>query len=332
MKRILLVCLFVVAALSVKAQSWIDIGLSVRADYQHDWNHDDAEDTGFRGKYLNLDINGRINDDFSFSLRQRLNKAPTSDNPFNATDWINLTYRTRRWAITAGKMVYEMGGYEYYNAPIDIYFASLFWNNIACYQFGVAGTYTTGDGKHSLMAQLTQSPYAGNVEKWFSYNLSWAGSMGVWHTRYSTNFAECADGKFIHHIVLGNRFELGRVVLEADFFHRANLSGDYALGKNFSVVAKVVYDVTERVSLFGKAIYDKNSDSQPYDMSVAPDTEYVRYGGGVEFFPIKGNRKVRLHLNTYYSHGDNPHPSNPIRPNGLITDVGVTWKISLLKR
>jgi hypothetical protein len=67
-------------------------------------------------------------------------------------------------------------------------------------------------------------------------------------------------------------------------------------------------------------------------MSVAPDTEYVRYGGGVEFFPIKGNRNVRLHLNTYYSHGDNPHPSNPIRPNGLITDVGVTWKISLLKR
>ena len=48
MKRFLLICLFIATTWSAKAQSWIDIGLGVRADYQYDWNHDDAEDTGFR--------------------------------------------------------------------------------------------------------------------------------------------------------------------------------------------------------------------------------------------------------------------------------------------
>lgn len=331
MKRVVFILLFSLLSFAANAQSWIDIGLSVRADYQHDWNHDDGLDTGFRGKYLNLDVNGRISESFSYSLRQRLNKAPTSDNPFNATDWINLTYRTRRWSIAAGKLVYEMGGYEYYNAPIDIYFASLFWNNIACYQFGVAASYTTLSGNHTLMAQLSQSPYAGNVENWYSYNLSWVGRMGLWQTRYSTNFAEYADGRFIHHIVLGNRFDFGKVFLEVDFLHRADMS-NYTFGKNLSLIAKLVCDVSERVSLFGKASYDFNNDTVNYDTGVVASTEFVRYGCGVEFFPVKGSRNVRLHLNTYYSHGDNPHPTNPIRPNGLITDVGLTWKVSLLKR
>ena len=331
MKRIFLVLLFAIVAQYAGAQSWIDIGLSVRADYQHDWNHDDTVDTGFRGKYLNLDINGRISENFSYSLRHRLNKVPTEQNPLSATDWVNLTFKKNQWSVAAGKLVYEMGGYEYYNAPIDIYFASLFWNNIACYQYGVAATYTTDSGRHLLMAQLTQSPYAGFVEDWLSYNFSWSGQMGRLQTRYSTNFAEYAPGRFQHHIVLGHHLELGKVLIEADFFHRANMS-DYKLAKNFTVIAKVVYDISERVSLFGKAIYDENSDPNPYDVCLAPATEFSRLGGGVEFFPIKGSRNVRLHLNTYYSHGNNPHPTNPIRPNGLITDVGLTWKITLLKR
>lgn len=323
--------LLIFGAFSAQAQEWINIGLSVRADYQYDWNHDDAVDTGFRGKYLNLDVSGMIDDNFSYALRQRLNKAPTSDNPFNATDWVYLTYTHSNWTISAGKQVYEMGGYEYYNAPIDIYYASLFWNNIACYQFGVSGSYTTDNGKHTLLAQITQSPYAGNSANWYGYNLLWQGDFGFFQTRYSVNFAEYTDGEFVNHIILGNRLNFGKAFAELDLYHRACL-GDYSLFKNFSIVGKLVYDVSDRVSLFAKATYDKNREGSAYDMGIFPDTEFVRFGGGVEFFPIKGKRNVRLHLNTYYSHGDNPHPTNPIRPNGLITDVGLTWKVSLLKR
>lgn len=330
-RKFLISLLLLFGALSAHAQDWINIGLSVRADYQYDWNHDDAVDTGFRGKYLNLDVSGKISDNFSYALRQRLNKAPTSDNPFNATDWVYLTYTKSNWSISAGKQVYEMGGYEYYNAPIDIYYASLFWNNIACYQFGVSGSYTTNNGKHMLLAQITQSPYAGNSANWFGYNLLWRGDLGIFKSRYSVNFAEYADGKFLNHIVLGNRLDFGKVFLELDLYHRANLD-DYSLFKNFSVVGKLVYDVSDRVSLFAKATYDQNREDVAYDMGIFPNTKFTRYGGGVEFFPIKGKRNVRLHLNTYYSHGDNTHPTNYIRPHGLITDVGLTWKVSLLKR
>lgn len=331
MKRLLLTLAIAMCSLGASAQEWIDIGLSARADYQHDWNHDDSEENGFKGKYLNLDINGKISDNFSFNLRQRLNKAPTSENPFKATDWVYLTYTKSQWSISAGKLIYEMGGYEYDKAPIDIYFASVFWNNIACYQFGVSGSYTTLDGNHMLKAQITQSPYANNTENWLSYNLLWAGAMGPLQTRYSINFAEYRPGKFVNHIILGNSLDLGKVIVEADLYHRAEM-GDYSLFKNFTLVGKVTYNISQRFSLFGKVIYDRNNEDFDYDQGVATATEFTRLGGGVEFFPIKGKKNVRLHLNTYYSHGDNPHPTNPIRPNCLITDIGLTWKVSLLKR
>jgi hypothetical protein len=47
-RKFLISLLLLFGALSAHAQDWINIGLSVRADYQYDWNHDDAVDTGFR--------------------------------------------------------------------------------------------------------------------------------------------------------------------------------------------------------------------------------------------------------------------------------------------
>ena len=289
MKRFLLLFWVIFTALSAHAQPWVDIGLSVRADYQRDWNHDDAEDTGFRGKYLNLDINGKISDHLYYSLRQRLNKAPTSANPLNATDWVNLTFRKDNWSVSAGKLVLEMGGYEYYNAPIDIYFASQFWNNIACYQYGVSGVYTTRRGNHHLLAQITQSPYANFSEDWFSYNLLWSGQMGLFSTRYSVNFAQMDGGKYVNHIILGNRFDCGKLKIEADFYHRASLD-DFSFCKNFTVVGKVVYSVSDYISLFGKISYDVNKEIVAYDAGLFPGTEYTRYGAGIEIFPI--NQKM----------------------------------------
>jgi hypothetical protein len=81
--------------------------------------------SGFRGKYLNVLLSGDIGKHWSYSYRQRLNKAHANQSFFDATDWIHLTYTlNKHWSFNAGKQVVGIGGYEYDRAPIDLYFCS----------------------------------------------------------------------------------------------------------------------------------------------------------------------------------------------------------------
>lgn len=93
-----------------------------------------APDTksGFIGQYLKILVDGKINEKFSYSFRHRLyvdHNDPKSF--FNATDWANVTYSPNDiFSLTAGKQMICIGTIEYDYAPIDVYFASDFWNHV----------------------------------------------------------------------------------------------------------------------------------------------------------------------------------------------------------
>ncbi|MBO5885818.1 MAG: hypothetical protein J6Q43_03555 [Bacteroidaceae bacterium] len=67
-------------------------------DYQREYLDGDAvkANSGFRGKYLNVMLFGTINEHWSYSYRQRLNKAHADQSFFDATDWIHITYRLNK--------------------------------------------------------------------------------------------------------------------------------------------------------------------------------------------------------------------------------------------
>ena len=100
--------------------------------------------TGFRGKQLNLRLNGNINEAWSYVYRQRMGKPNGDASYLDAVDHINLTYTTGAWSFTGGKQTVAVGGYEYDRTPIDFYFGSEYWYNMACYQWGVNAKYKFG--------------------------------------------------------------------------------------------------------------------------------------------------------------------------------------------
>ena len=90
MKKLFCTLFLVLMVLCVKAQGEqiVNLQLETRLDYQREYLDGDAvkANSGFKGKYLNVILNGNINDHWSYSYRQRLNKAHSDQSFFDATD------------------------------------------------------------------------------------------------------------------------------------------------------------------------------------------------------------------------------------------------------
>ena len=158
MKKHFLSVLLALMTFSVYAQNneLLTLRIEARLDYMQEYVEGNKinNNSGFKGKYLNIRMDGNLTDNFSYSYRQRLNKPIVNATFFDATDWLTLTYKFKNWSVSAGKQVVAIGGYEYDKAPIDLYFCSEYWNNIACYQMGVSGSYTTTAGKDQILFQF----------------------------------------------------------------------------------------------------------------------------------------------------------------------------------
>ena len=330
----------------------VNFRVEARGDFQYEdiAGNTIESNTGFRGKQLNLRLNGNINDSWSYVYRQRMGKPNGDASYFDAVDHINLTYTTGDWAFTAGKQTVAVGGYEYDRAPIDFYFGSEYWYNMACYQWGVSAKYFFGARENdALMLQVVQSSFRSEANpNMYGYNLMWTGSYGCLDILYSVNMLEYLPGKFVNFIALGHQFHMGDFTLQLDWMNRSALGIGYgntdaqqlALhGANvehfgfddFSVMADLAWSPSEKLNVFAKATYDVNKDNA-VDLCVLPGTELTRVGAGVEYFPIKDSQDVRLHGTYSYAWGKNGNLGGSVWDNHSFVSVGVTWKMSVLKR
>lgn len=323
------------SCLHAQESGLLTLRIEARLDYMQEYLSADKNDgnSGFKGRYLNIRMDGNLAEGFSYSYRQRLNKPNANASFFDATDWLTISYNYRNWGLSAGKQVVAIGGYEYDRAPIDLYFCSEYWNNIACYQLGVSGTYTTDEGKDKFLLQFCQSPFRTNAlnadnKEMFSYNLMWYGSHGIFSSMYSVNMIEWLPGRFINYVVLGNRFDFGRFALELDYMNRAVSARDF-FGRDFSVMSELSWRPIDRLNVFVRATYDLNNTGETGDLCVTSGTDIFRVGGGIEFYPLKESRNLRLHLNCCYTDGMSP-ASAVLKPRQTIADAGITWHMNML--
>lgn len=338
MKKLLILTALLWGCFGAAAQDERDLfrlEAEVRVDYMHDRVAGEKRDdeSGFKGKYLNVRIDGQIAKGLTYSWRQRMNKINTAPHFFDATDWATVNYNINRWNFNAGRQVVGIGGFEYDKAPIDCYFNSEYWNNIACYQFGVSASYQIGNKSDNLMFQFCESPFRRNAlnvgnKEMFAYNLMWIGNHEGFSSLYSLNMIEYLPGKFINYIVLGNRFSFGDFVLELDVMNRA-VNADEFFGKDMSVMADLMWSPLDRLNVFGKVTYDFNHSRSIGDLCVVPGTDVVRAGAGLEYFPLKDNRNLRLHLDCCYTDGT-AASTGVLRPRQTIIEGGVTWRMKLL--
>lgn len=328
---------FVSSLLCAYAQegSLARLGLEARVDYMQEYQAGNKinDASGFKGRYLNLRLDGNITDNVSYSYRQRLNKLHLDASFFDATDWITVSYDIGNWSLSGGKQVVGIGGFEYDGAPIDLYFCSEYWNNIACYQLGASLSWNTASGNDSWMFQFCESPFRRNAnntmnDEMFAYNMMWMSSHGFYSSLYSVNFIEYLPGRFINYIALGNRFRLGDFRLDLDFMNRA-VSAKELFGKDFSVMCELKWSPADRLDIFAKCTYDRNHSSQTGDWCVTPGTSITRIGGGIEFYPIRDSKNLRLHLNCCHTTGT-AAAAGVLRDRQTIIDGGLTWKINML--
>lgn len=328
---------------SLKAQNAVvedneifKLGVEARFDYlnQAVAGEHSVAGSGFKVRYFNLRMDGQITSKFSYSWRQRFNRANSISEFAQNTDWLTLTYKpTQNWSISAGKQVLMIGGWEYDRAPIELYFCSEFWNNVNCYQLGASVSFTTSDGNDTILFQACQSPYdtASATVDYYAYNLYWSGSHGCYTALYSLNFMQYAPGKYDKYIALGNQFKFGDATLQLDLMNRGPKVKDL-LFDNFSIMGEFSYLIADRVNVFAKATYDKIGDSAIAASGLIPGTEITRVGGGFEYYPLggKGNRDVRLHAAYAYNFGDNTNPDGTALGKGSFLTVGLTWRINIM--
>lgn len=311
----------------------VNLRMEARGDLQYEniaGNTIDSN-TGFRGKQFNLRLNGNINDSWSYVYRQRMGKPNENASYFEAVDHINLTYTTGAWSFTGGKQTVAVGGYEYDRAPIDFYFGSEYWYNMACYQWGVNAKYNFGnESNDALTLQVVQSSFRSVNPSMLSYNLLWTGSYGWLDILHSVNMLEYLPGKFVNFIALGHQFNMGDMKLQLDWMNRADV--EHFGFDDFSLMAELSWSASEKLNVFGKASYDVNKDNVA-DLCVLPGTEVTRVGAGVEYFPIEDSQDVRFHAGYSYSWGTNTNfDEGTLWDNHSFVSVGVTWKMSILKR
>lgn len=318
-----------------KSNEIFRLGVEARFDYLNEALAGDQIDaaSGFKVRYLNIRMDGQITPKFTYSWRQRFNKVNSAADFVNNTDWLHLTYRpNQNWAISAGKQVVMIGGWEYDRAPIDVYYCSEYWNNVSCFQLGASVAYTTNEGNDTLTFQVCQSPYDSSSTDYYAYNLYWMGSHGFYTALHSLNFSQYAPGKYDAYVVLGNQFKFGDATLQLDLMNRG-VSGKELLFKNFSIMGEFSYLIANRVNLFAKVTYDKVGEEYPAGLFLYPGTEMTRLGGGVEYYPLggQGNRDVRLHAAYVYNIGNNTNPGGTALNKGSFLTVGLTWKIDVIE-
>ena len=330
------IMMLIPAFMQAQENGLVNLRIEARLDYMQEYRQGQAANdySGFKGRYLNIRMDGQISEHFTYSYRQRLNKPNNDISFFNATDWINLTYTNRNWSVTAGKQVVGIGGYEYDVAPIDLYIYSEYWGNIPCFRVGVSGAYTTDDEKDKFVLQFCESPFrdhelnADNAQM-FAYNAVWYGSHGLFSTIWSVNMMEYLPGRFINYIALGNRFTFGDFQFDIDIMNRAVSTRNF-LGKDMSVMSKFTWSPSEQLNVFAIATHDFNHADEVGDWSVLPGTEITRVGAGLEYFPLKNSQDIRLHMACSYADGVNTNPAGLLFPQQTVLDAGVTWRMNLL--
>ena len=318
-----------------------------RVDYDYFFNKDKS---GLDGKFFNFEMKGSFLQDFSYRIRQRIDMTKGG----SKTDFMILSYHAgKNFSFTAGRMPLAVGGWEYDLPPIDVYFASQFWNEFSCYDIGGQVEFHTTDGNHDIIFQITNSTFNRysadgdfiRLPNRYTYNLIWYGRMGAFSTSYSINMMEQNKGEYINYIALGNMFDFGKLDFYVDFMNRGFFNQkDFLLG-DFTIIGEVKYAFTDKFTAMVKGGYDRNKHGyldysgawptpQAFDMAVLPGVEYTFAGLGFEAYPYKGNKNVRLHgLFAFNSMANTLDMNNPESSPELTyqAQVGVTWRINFAK-
>lgn len=249
-------------------------------------------DAVVQSDFLRITAEGTFANNFTYLVRQRLNKAPKDGHFLDATDYLYLTWKKNDWEIGAGKHYIACGDYEYIYSTYDLYIWPTFYD-------GLLGMYTyLADvsryvGTEKLMFQVSNSLYAPATTDLAGISFDVDGRVGIWEHNWSVNAFEREKGKWNAFQCFGNIFHVGKAAIYVDLTHRFDFANP-TFFKDFSACVKFKYSPAEWINIIGKVDWDYK-EAGIEDPMLPDGTDHWLMGGGFEFYPIKNYRKLRLH-------------------------------------
>ena len=326
MKRVILATIIVFTAIALNAQTVDSLYIDARGGF-HQEGYGSEGDNRLELEYLNVQLWGKLTDNLTYRIRQRINNKMSGQDPFRSTDWLCLTWTpTPRLSLYAGKTAVLIGGYEYDSAPIDVYYYSQFVDNLRQYfAFSANASYQLFQNQ-SFAVQVSNSPLTVGSNDLYAYSAAWMGRFAPWwHTLWSVNFVDDEYHRSINYIALGNHCVCGGLAVDVDLVNRASFQQEHFLLSDYSIITKLIWSIGKwnLCTKFGWEVNSgRNRDASglAYDTIIAPGTNYLYGGCGVEYFPL-GNDRVRLHAVVF---NDNSDLRN-------IVEVGMKWRLDLVR-
>ena len=182
------------------------------------------------------------------------------------------------------------------------------------------------------MFQFTNSPFSNlDILNLFAYSLAWQGEWDCYNSYWTVNMWEYNKGQFVKALNLGNRFYAGDFTFDLDYSTRCT-DLKAAFTKDFTVNFMPAYE-WEWGRAFAKIGFEKvalttyvSPTEEDPEISLVPEVKEpftgtnFFYGAGVEFFPLKSYKDVRVHA---------IWASNSHITAGHYINIGLTWKLHL---
>lgn len=245
-------------------------------------------------EFFDLRIKGNINENFYYSAYHHLIRPIREKDPLSATDWVYLGYRKESWGIEMGKLQMENGGFEYDEAPVNMYTHGLYWQNYS-FAFSYGLNLIKYWKKDKLAFQIFRTPkdMPERIVPLKSVSVCWKGTHGLWQSKYSANAIYPDHTQPLYALTLGNSFDFGKFNVLFDFMARFP-------GESFSAMGKFSYRLSPHLKSFVKCNYD-HSWGNPNDILVPEGMNYRGVCAGIEYFPIKNSGDVRFHFLYVYA-------------------------------
>lgn len=317
-----------------KRKATVDVRLETRASYGRDYIEKTANKNGcgFTGDNIDLYLQGTFADEFSWLAKDKLATIHFDQTFFDSFEDLWIKWEHKGWNICAGKQVVQVGGWEYYANPIDIYDYSETIGHWSPFQFGISAGYTLKD-QDTFTIQFCQSPVfqLTGLKDTYGYSACWSGRHGIYSAIWSVNFFEQQKGEFLNWVALGNRFTIKGFNLDIDLYHKMGVGDGSKAFDSFGVVGEAsVICAKDHLRIFAKGSYNRN-ESTTADLLVLPGTEITQISGGLEYFPLKGTKDLRIHAFYSYAFGTPNSFATPLRADKESrVGIGVTWKVSLI--
>jgi hypothetical protein len=139
--------------------------------------------------------------------------------------------------------------------------------------------------------------------------------MEFFESYWTANLWQYDAGSYLKSLNLGNRFSFDDFSVDLEYMTRTH-EMKRIFNDDFTVLVAPSYEWTWGRA-FAKYGFEHVAENLPYELAY-DSGNYIFYGAGLEMFPLKENKNVRIHA---------AWMSNNIGLNTL--DIGLTWKMDV---